>query len=302
MNDQPIAPGRTGETTTTETAALAQLVTWSTSCPPWQRDALRRLCAQDQLTDKDLDALTAMCKAGGQGAIPLTKNHVRDPAAGSVTVTLRAMHDVQHVNAFATGERLTFDKTGVTIIHGDNGSGKSGYACVLKRVCRARLGGDESILPNIYSSVIGTPTAVIDFSVNGQNRASTWMLDGAADPLLSAVSVFDCRTANVHVDQTNNVAYTPLPLKMLASLAQACQGVRQRINAEIKALQQQTPASISKPKCPPDTKVGTLIAELSASTKPDIVTALATLSQPEKTCSIRRLSSQLRYGLLSFWH
>jgi hypothetical protein len=107
-------------------------------------------------------------------------------------------------------------------------------------VSRAR---DESILPNIYSSIIGTPAATIDFSVNGQNRTTTWMLDQAADPLLSAVSVFDCRTANVHVDQTNNIAYTPLPLKMLASLAQACQDVKQRINAEIKALQKQTPVS-----------------------------------------------------------
>ena len=279
MNDQPIAL----TTTTTEVAALAELVAWSEICPFWQRDALRRLCAQDHLTDKDLDAFTTMCKAGGQGAVPLTREHVRDPAAGSATVTLRAIHDVQHVNALAAGERLTFDKTGVTIIYGDNGSGKSGYARVLKRVCRARLARDESILPNIYSSVIGTPTAVIDFSVNGQNRATTWMLEQAADPLLSAVSVFDCRTANVHVDQTNNVAYTPLPLKMLASLAQACQDVRQRINAEIKALQQQTPASISKPKCPPNTNVGRIIAELSANTKPDTLTALATLSEAEKT-------------------
>src|SRR6516165_6454913 len=144
MNDQPIAL----TTTTTEVAALAELVAWSEICPFWQRDALRRLCAQDHLTDKDLDAFTTMCKAGGQGAVPLTREHVRDPAAGSATVTLRAIHDVQHVNALAAGERLTFDKTGVTIIYGDNGSGKSGYARVLKRVCRARLARDESILPN----------------------------------------------------------------------------------------------------------------------------------------------------------
>jgi hypothetical protein len=198
MNDQPIA---TGETATTETAALAELVSWSGNCPLWQRDALRRLCAQDQLIGEDLDALTIMCKASGLGAVPLAREHVRDPAASGVTVTLRAIHDVQHVNALADGERLTFDKTGVTIIYGDNGSGKSGYARVLKRVCRARLARDESILPNIYSSVIGTPAAAIDFSVNGQNRATTWTLNQAADPLLSAVSVFDCRTANVHVDQ-----------------------------------------------------------------------------------------------------
>jgi energy-coupling factor transporter ATP-binding protein EcfA2 len=282
MNDYTIAPDMAGKTTT-EAAAFTELVTWSENCPLWQRDALRRLCAQDELAIEDLEILTAMCTGTGPKAVPIAREHVREPTVGGMTITIRSIHDVAHVNALATGERLTFDKTGVTIIYGDNGSGKSGYARVLKRVCRARLAQDENILPNIYSSTAGTPTAVIDFSANGQNSSMTWVLDQPAAPLLSAVSVFDCRTANVHVDQTNDVAYTPLPIKVLASLAQACQQVRQRINTNIRTLQQQTPAAISKPACPAATKVGKLIAQLSGSTKPEIITLLATLSEGEKT-------------------
>jgi hypothetical protein len=100
--------------------------------------------------------------------------------------------------------------------------------------------------------------------------------------MLSAVSVFDSRTANIHVDQTNDLAYTPLPLRMLADLAQACQDLKQRLNAEIKALEQQKPAVLVKPECQPGTPVGKLIAGLSAKTKVVTVTALATLSAAEK--------------------
>ena len=81
--------------------------------------------------------------------------------------------------------------------------------------------------------------------------------------MLSAVSVFDSRTANVHVENTNDLAYTPLPLRVLAGLAQACQDVKAELSAEIHKLQQQTPVVLSKPECNPDTAVGKIIAGLS---------------------------------------
>ena len=43
------------------------------------------------------------------------------------------------VNALAPGQELDFGgPTGLTVIYGDNGSGKSGYSKILKRACRSR--------------------------------------------------------------------------------------------------------------------------------------------------------------------
>lgn len=268
------------ESASNEAAALADIVEWSKGCPPWQRDALRRLCLQDQLDDHDIADLISLCK-DGKAAVALGAEHVKDATAASVAVTLKSLHTVQHVNALAAGESLTFDKIGVTVLYGDNGSGKSGYARILKRACRARSPKGETILSNIYGNVNGQPSATIEFSVNEQNRSSTWLLNQPADAMLSAVSVFDSRCANVHVDHTNDVAYTPLPLRVLAGLAQACLDVKQHLAAEVKSIEQQTPAVISKPPCQPGTKVGKLIAGLSAA-KPADVTALAVLKDAEK--------------------
>jgi len=273
-----------------EAVALADIVEWSKGCPAWQRDALRRFCLQDQLEASDIAELTALCKDGA-AALPLVAEHVKDAAASAVAVTLKSLHTVQHVNALAAGETLTFDKVGVTVLYGDNGSGKSGYARILKRACRARSPRGETILSNIYSSANGLPSATIEFAVNGNNRSSTWLLNQPADAMLSAISVFDSRTANVHVDQTNDVAYTPLPLRVLASLAQACQDVKQKLTAEAKALEQQTPAVISQPACQPGTKTGKLIAGLSTA-KPADVTVLATMTEVE-TARLATLKTDL---------
>lgn len=264
----------------TEAAALAALVAWSVDCPSWQRDALRRLCANATLETDDVDALLLICKMQGQ-ADPLSADHVRDPSASKSVVTLKQLHGTQHVNALAPDERLSFSRSGLTVIYGDNGSGKSGYARVLKKMCRARATGRaENILPNIYDSNPGIPSASIDFIVNGQNKTATWALHQTSDAALSAVSVFDARTASVHVDQTNDVAYTPYPLKLLAALAQSCQTLKERLSLEIKAIEKQTPQAIKEPKCKPTNAVGKLFARLAKAT-PEEVTSLATLSAVE---------------------
>jgi energy-coupling factor transporter ATP-binding protein EcfA2 len=254
---------------TTEATVVANLVKWSEDCPAWQRDALRRLCTSPALDDIDTVELLAICK--GDVGKPLDTSHVKAISAGNPVVSLQQVREVKHVNALATDERLTFTRAGLTVVYGDNGSGKSGYARILKQVCRARLGSrTEAILPNIYDSNPGTPSATIDFAVNNQNASSAWVFGRPADPALSAVSVFDSRTASVHVDDVNDVAYTPFPLRILGQLAKLCQELRENLNAEIKQIENQTPQAIRQPPCRPDSEVGKLLARLGSSRAEDI--------------------------------
>lgn len=265
-----------------EAAALADILKWSADLPTWQRDAIRRLCSQPKLESADITALVSICKGTDQGN-PLNAGHIRDPAASHAVVSLVALHGLSHVNALAPGERLSFGKTGLTVIYGDNGAGKSGYARVLKQLCRARSPKGDAILPNIYAASSGTPAASVDFFIGAQKRSASWVQGSAPDAMLSAVSVFDSRTASVHVENTNDLAYTPLPLRILSGLAQACQDVKAKLAAEKKALQEQTPAVLSNPECKPDTAAGKLINGLSGKTKPEAIEKLAGLSAEEET-------------------
>lgn len=267
----------------TEADALRDILAWANDRPVWQRDALRRLVVQGELADDDINELTALCKDSALTNEPLAEGHINAQRTGAPAVALKNIRGVRNVNALAEGQTLTFIPKGVTIIYGDNGAGKSGYVRILKRACRARTarGKEEAIHPNIYENQSGPQRAELEYHAGAQTQKAEWKNGEPADELLSEISVFDSRTANVHVEETNDLAYTPYPMKLLERLASACKAVKEKIDGEILAIKAQTPKSISDPTCSPGTATGKLIGSLRKSTKEELVKALATLSNSE---------------------
>jgi hypothetical protein len=269
----------------TEAGALQHIVSWSEERPMWQRDALRRLCRKDVLSEEDYAALIVIAKGDETAAQPLKHEHVPSPDAAYSTVNLKSICDSKNVNALEPGQVLSFEKgNGITVIYGDNGSGKSGYARILKNACRARMNAKDKqdIKPNIYDQNPGTPQAALNFSVNGQNQTAQWVQNSETDARLSAISVFDSNAANVHVDEENDVAYTPFPLELLRRLSIVCGEMHRRIKQEVDTLTKQTPDSIKNPKRSANTEVGKIVYALKAETAKETIETLAVLSEKEK--------------------
>ena len=96
----------------------------------------------------------------------------------------------------------------------------------------------------------------------------------------------------MHVDEVNDVAYTPFPMQVLERFAATCQEVKRRIGAEMRDLEAQTPATITHPTSRPGTRVGRLIGGLSGDTKETHVRELATLT-PKENARLQTLKSDL---------
>ncbi len=156
--------------------ALESIIDWAESdLPEWQSDAVRRLLIQDALTQDDRQDLLFMLKAlyglAPDGTTPpkpqpLQKGMVSGAPKSRSNVVLKGVKGLVRVNKIPDGSELPFGHRGLTVIYGENASGKSGYARVLKRACRAR-DTQERILPNVYGAEEARPAkATFKLSVN----------------------------------------------------------------------------------------------------------------------------------------
>ncbi|MCH7725473.1 MAG: hypothetical protein IH991_03165 [Planctomycetes bacterium] len=156
---------------------LEQLLEWSQDRPAWQRDALRRLVQNGELSDDDIRALVDICKsahglADQEGIAPLTKEHVPQKTAGSEPVALVSIFHHRGVNALAEDQTLEFAPN-LTVVYGDNAAGKTGYIRILKSACRAR--GQERILGNVASGAAPlSPVVSIKYKVGAGVELREW--------------------------------------------------------------------------------------------------------------------------------
>ena len=265
---------------------LREVFEWSKGLPDWQSDAIRRIFDKDEMAEPDLDDLLALLKTThgisdprGRTARRLTADLIPvTPTEGSRTV-LKAIKEIRNVNAIAPDQRIEFASLGLTVIYGDNGSGKSGYSRVLKRACRARDRG-RNVLPNAFAPPAerGTPQAVFEFEAEGRAHSAAWRDGTPCDEALSAIAVFDNLCARTYLDKEHDVAYIPYGLGIFRELAKAFDGLRNRLKKEQELC---TVNSGEFSDLSGETAVGRLISSLSPSTTPASVNRLANLSEDE---------------------
>jgi len=265
---------------------LQEILNWSKGLPAWQSDTIARLLAKQALAGDDLDDVFALLKLAhgipdpkDRKPKPLTADQIPAPMKASTHVELLAMKNLRHVNAIAENQRLPFGAAGLTVIYGDNGSGKSGYSRVLKRACRSR-DQLEAIHPNANLPVgmMGAAEATFEISVNGVAQEIQWTQGKAAPPELSSLAIFDSRCARAYLDSEDDFSYVPDGLDVLEGLAKVCKQLKPLVENEHA---QSAPDLTAFAPLQGDTSVGKLISTLSAKTTRAQIEALATVTPEE---------------------
>lgn len=264
----------------TEKAALTNLVAWAEKRPAWQKDALRRLVAGEALADQAIVELAELCFDPTRTHVPISQSDIGAESSAAEPISLVCIKNPTAINALASQQELSFEPLGLTVIYGDNGSGKSGYVRVLKHACRSR---DEKFpIHRSLEDKADTPQSAEIFFARGTTPEQfNWTPAGEPHGDLPSVSIFDSRSASIHVESTNEVAYIPRPMRLLEALADACDRVKAVLDSRIVALKGQVPLALSNPSLSKETAAGSYVFGLSAKSNIPQLDKLAQLSEQE---------------------
>ncbi len=243
-----------------------------------------------ELTVEDIRELVALCKYAHGLEVdvvpeirPLTGEHVPKGLPAGKAVTLCSIAEPENVNALDHTQELTFKSTGLTVVFGYNGSGKSSYGRILRRACRARSTGSP-ILPNVLrGGASAAATAVITYALDGAEQKPEQWVDGHRPvEALGSVSFFDTECAAVHVREKHDIAFTPAGLDLLPKLGLACKQVQKSLDDERKKLEANRPRFLQTPQATGATAVGRLLRSLSDKSDISALDMLASLSDAER--------------------
>lgn len=189
---------------------------------------------------------------------------------------LTKLENVEGVNALTENQTIEFSSN-LTIIYGANGSGKSGYVRLLKKVFYSKA--PENILPNVHIDN-GHKNVNAKFTFKSGNTEIPLGFSDKDNAEFEQFAVFDGNSVLKHLENKNEFEFRPAGLSFFADYTNAIIRVEQKLNAEIAIKQSPNDFSVWFDS---NSKIKTLVENLNAETKIDDLKKHTPFSDEDKT-------------------
>ncbi|WP_242093152.1 AAA family ATPase [Aestuariivivens sediminicola] len=268
---------------------LTDIIEWVEDKPLFWQETVDRIIRNKNLTEDDINDLVSICKFEN-GIIKLDYEGIKIDELKELvsssdveeSIMLSKIKNNENINALKDNSELTFSSTGLTAIYGDNGSGKSSYASILKNTCNTR-GELPTINFNLFDSDSGTKRQIAQVEYlkeDGTSGDITWKDHEIDSALLKAVDVFDSSSANHYVEGEDEIAFVPSGFSILEKLAKALNEVERIINSE-KQMLTESSYDYSFLQDDVETEVSKFLRTLSAESKQEELDSLCSHTEKD---------------------
>jgi energy-coupling factor transporter ATP-binding protein EcfA2 len=187
------------------------------------------------------------------------------------------LEDVEGVNAL-TGNQIIEFSPNLTIIYGTNGSGKSGYVRLLKKVFYSKA--PEEILPNIHIDESEHKSIDAKFTFKSDNTDIPLSYADTDNSEFRQFAVFDGKSVISHLERKNEFEFRPAGLNFFADYTSAINRVEDKLNADIQRKAEIKDFSILFDG---DSEIKTFVQNLNAQTKNDDLKKYTPFSNEDKS-------------------
>ena len=227
----------------------SSLARWANNSDEWVRRLVRQVLSSEvELSESQQEQIYQLLleeKGIVDRTLPAEPPLInsKQPSARPEPFQLVRVSNVKAVNALAEGEEVAFSP-GLTLLYGENGMGKTGYARILKRLAGSRSAEDIIADVNLEDDP-PPPSAQIHYSLG--ELQSSYMWNGEqAQPPFTGMSIFDNSSARLHVDEDLRYTYRPASLALFDRVNLEVQNIRDLIEKERRSLDFDKSALLSR--------------------------------------------------------
>lgn len=147
-------------------------------------------------------------------------------------LSLSRLSEVRGVNALVP-RAIIEPHEGLTILYGENGTGKTGYSRVFKALANSRTA--DTILGDIEADTTEAQSAKLEFKLGDDEQALAWAGERGVSPF-TRMSIFDSPAVSTHLDDDLDYVFTPVSLALFNHVTAAIQAVTGKIDIAVNSL------------------------------------------------------------------
>lgn len=205
---------------------------WLHKQPDWIQQAAEVLLVAGHASDTDIQDLVARLKtpAGQQVTSHRSFAGLAPSLSTSSVLRLLEIGDISGIENLEPRTPLGFGSGNLCVIYGHNGSGKSGYTRVLRKICGKSR--PRELKPNVFQPTPLERQCRIKYQLGEMSHDVEWRVDAPPLDHLRALDIFDSDTALTYLTGETVAALTPPTVSLFEALAKVCDRVKAKLQAE----------------------------------------------------------------------
>ncbi|MDN7127040.1 AAA family ATPase [Pseudidiomarina sp. 1APR75-33.1] len=219
-----------------------EIIEWVHTQPYWVQLATTKVFGQALVKDDLIDDLLDLLKTS-EGQSKETKvdlaPYFNTPLGVHSDIRVLSIGEIEGIDALAPRCPLPFSQK-LSVVYGSNGSGKSGYARILKKVC-GKANATE-LQPNVFKTAPDRRQCTVTASVDGDEKTFVWQVNSSPVEELAPVDIFDSQTGLFYIDKEQDVSYLPNEVALFEQLVTVFQRLQQKLKAEKEQISTKLPA------------------------------------------------------------
>lgn len=224
---------------------MGKLQDWIAGQDPWIADALHRAAITGVATAEDADAVATrvqaangIASAGEPECTAFEEACLTAKGEAAETSLLCSIGPLNRVDRLAPGQELKFALDGLTIVFGENGSGKSGYARAARRLCTSRV--PITLQGNVFARTSDGPPEVTFCTKTGNAEpvSHNWAEGSELPGACLQMTFLDTANARLYVEDKTEILFLPPEVRCLTVMgqlyglaAERCQTAADRLTA-----------------------------------------------------------------------
>lgn len=216
---------------------IDDILVWVQKLPYWQQLISEKILQESQIQEEFLNEIYSIFKQENELLNQsLIEEKIIFPVKAKKTTTdtaikWKGLGNVSGVNALKSNETLEIGNQ-LTLVYGENGSGKSGYTRILNNIFISR--GDKNILPNIFKdNQQDTPSAKIFFQGGDGTSEELLFPEDRDHSYCKKISVFDSTSALNDLTKESELNFAPIEFQFFDQLLQFTNEIKKTLEKEI---------------------------------------------------------------------